>query len=473
MKKIILFSILSIAIGIAAVFVIPQFFKEDLKKSLADALNIDPENLILNLPPSPGRYPGSILLAHHNDYLSYVPSYDSIAEKGTPFSIRKKMNSIGDFGSSSAGEVLSNVFNNMEHFDIELNINNARVLELPIPRLKSFLQGNQMVMDAINRQKDLVVLHKAIEGVVSYEIKAKDSKGIEILSDVESLGKELGNRNANLSVSGTVSSNNQLSFALSTPIIIAYQALKVNYVVNNLSHEEGEVVLNTITNTEMAELSSSTHDAPSVNPSAVSWGLITIGSAHYQNLAALNTPEVVKSVSLVESSLSAYQPSFVKKFLSSKSTPLEDDSLMAWSIDLTMELFSNPVDYLVIYYTGHGLSLPNGELVLLQGNANRDFAERAAETMTVQTGEPGDGLLLAETLYDAFSVTGIPFTLILDACYPNDEMQDALTRVSMSTTSADGSGLVYHGDQNLITDEMDQLHDAQQGIGERFAYRTS
>jgi hypothetical protein len=90
---------------------------------------------------------------------------------------------------------------------------------------------------------------------------------------------------------------------------------------------------------------------------------------------------------------------------------------LQWSITLTEFLFENPVDHLLIYYAGHGLSLPNGELILLQGDVNKDYAERAAQASTPQTATNGDGLMLASTLHSAFGMTGIPYTLLIDALF--------------------------------------------------------
>jgi hypothetical protein len=167
----------------------------------------------------------------------------------------------------------------------------------------------------------------------------------------------------------------------------------------------------------------------------------------------------------------SYAPAFTKQLNSTKEAPISDQRLLEWTVDLTLELLEEPVDHLIVYYTGHGLSLPNGEIVLLQGNVNKDYAERAVQSYNPSISVSGDGLLLVEQLYDAIAMTNVPFTLIIDACYPNDEMADALTRVSMLLGDKEGSELYYIGNNALITDELSDIGKVMREIGSRFEYR--
>jgi hypothetical protein len=162
----------------------------------------------------------------------------------------------------------------------------------------------------------------------------------------------------------------------------------------------------------------------------------------------------------------------VKNLYSTEQKPLSDKDILTFTADLTLQLLEKPLDYLVVYYSGHGLSLPNGELVLLQGNLKKDFAEKSAQNSTPQTSSFDDGMLLAETLFNSFELANVPFTLMIDACYPNDEMQQALTRVNMSTIGSDGTGLIYTGDKPIITNELSELSAVFQRIGNRLSYRT-
>ncbi|MFA0006375.1 hypothetical protein AB4422_23750, partial [Vibrio splendidus] len=185
----------------------------------------------------------------------------------------------------------------------------------------------------------------------------------------------------------------------------------------------------------------------------------------------LNVPQATEASILMRQFFESYDPVFNKQLSSTKEIPLSDERLLNWTIDLTLELLENPVEHLLVYYTGHGLSLPNGEVVLLQGNVNKDYAERAAKSYEPSLGESGDGLILVEQLYNALAMTNVPFTLIIDACYPNDEMADALTRVSMLLGDKEGNELYYIGNNALITNELSDVGKVMRQIGSRFEYR--
>jgi hypothetical protein len=83
----------------------------------------------------------------------------------------------------------------------------------------------------------------------------------------------------------------------------------------------------------------------------------------------------------------------------------------------------------------------------------------------------GDGIMLAQTLHSAIGAAGVPFTLLVDACYPSNEMQEALNRVSMSLGSRDGTDLHYYGNESLITNEMSDISHSIANIAQRFPYR--
>lgn len=508
MKKIVISSIAVLVLGVIAVFVVPRIFEEDLESVLAEALNVDKENLIINLPPSPGRVPGEVLLPHKGGYVSYLRNSNFEALAGEEFKLRTKLTSSVASSSIGAGGVLEHVFENLSHFDVDLVVEEGRILELSIPEIKNLLKDNKMIRAAVDSRKELIVLHRAIEGIVSYEIRATDEKGAEILADTRVDAKILSTRNDEITIEGETASSQHFSLLLSTPVIFAFEALSVNYVINDLSGDDLDVVVNTVAmntidlmsenNTarikrdelemlerkdrlerqewalEEMELNSGLESMGAVPASDIRWGLVTIGSAHFDGMATMDVPEAIKSLSIFRKTFEGYDPIFVQQLVSSEDDVVTEQEVLDWTINFTMGMFSNPdsIDYLIVYYTGHGLSLPNGELALLTGDAKKDYAENALKSMTPKSSAPYDGILLAETVYSSIEMAGVPFTLFIDACYPNDEMQEALNRVAMSVNE-DGGNLVYHGENDIITDEMQTVHSAQYDIGNRFPYRTT
>lgn len=472
-NKYIILALITVLVAVL-IFVVPLFFKKGLKSTVAQVLNTDEQYLSLNMPPLPARYPGSILLPLNGSYSIFLAgsSEDERILRGEKFDISAELDqTISGFGKSSAG-ILSTVFSNNEHFVIKLNITDGQILEMPIDDLKSIVLGNESARKAADDRLEPIILNRAYQGKVSYEIIAKDEKGVEILTEIKPKFTDISNSNPNLSIDGTLTTNQKLSFSLNDPIIIAYEHLGVDYVMNNLSGENGLTAELSLMSAAMMEENRLDSVIVSTQQTEIKWGLVTIGSGHFESLATMDVPEVVSSAKLVSSILGSYDPVFSHELISTEDDIIAEEEVLELSIALTLQMLDEPVDYLVVYYVGHGLSLPNGEMVLLQGDIKKDFAERIADSMTPQTSQLGDGMILVETLFSSFEVTGVPMTLILDACYPSDEMQMALDRVSMNTIGEDGTGLVYFGNQELITDEMSEISSALSSIGNRFEYRT-
>jgi hypothetical protein len=474
-KKYLLIILGLVSLAAIAVFFGPSLFgKKDLRSSLAEILNTVPNNLILNIPPAAARYPGSILLPYQNRFLIYSAndSSDTQLIKGTPFEITSKIDWSDDFHSTTSGGLLNSVFSNKEHFQLELAITNGRVIELPISLLKQYVDQNPDIKNAINNKKIPVILHRSYEGIVSYQIVAKDSKGAELLAKLEMEAKALQKRKAGITISGDVATTKKINLKLVSPVIIAFESLAVDFVTNTLNFEQAEPVLAKINFKELREQAVNNAISDSTLSSPINWALITIASGHYKNMPIINVPEVIRSAQVANTVLQSYKPVMVKNLYSTEQKPLSDKDILTFTADLTLQLLEKPLDYLVVYYSGHGLSLPNGELVLLQGNLKKDFAEKSAQNSTPQTSSFDDGMLLAETLFNSFELANVPFTLMIDACYPNDEMQQALTRVNMSTIGSDGTGLIYTGDKPIITNELSELSAVFQRIGNRLSYRT-
>ncbi len=475
MNKKILISVLVIVVLCLGVFLIPPLFQKDLKESLADILNIESKKLILNLPPSPSRYPGSILLPYDKSYLVFTlnDSLDKNLERGKKFNINAKLKNSQFVNGNTSSGIMEGIFSNKQHFEILVEIKNGQIIELPIKHLKEYIKNHPEVLNALNKRQQPIILNRSYLGVLTYNIVAKDKKGAEILSEFEKNAEELQKRIPEIKINSDFSNNNKISFSLTEPIIIAYEAMLVSYIVDNLSNEDLQIRLATIIEDDIIDLKSSNSkiDLPRTNNK--NWGLITIGSGHFENFATLDVPEAVHSASTVKKILENYDPKFIKSLISSENDIVTDDKLLDWTIDLNIELQENPVDYLVIYYAGHALTLPNGEMSLLQGNLKKDFVETAIENMDEKIANPNDGHLLVRTLYDSFEMTGIPFTIILDACSPNEEMEQALQNVNMLLGSKDGSNLMYIGDEPLITDEMSKISNVLSEIGNRFEYRTT
>lgn len=451
------------------VFGFQYFQKKSLEDALISAVGIKSDNLIVNLPPYPIRVPGTILSPSDASSMIYQAGYlehESMI-KGDKFSIEAKINDVSNLMGSTNNSLLSYAASANEELDVFLSIKEAFIAELPVEILKATIDNT--LTGETNISVDPVIISRSYIGSVEYIIKAVSDAGVDVLGELADKASKIGpNSSANFAFEDRIASKKEIAFSIEKPITFAYEVLEANYVSTNLSNS-GEFKLNEISARRFDKVAAKNKvESPYKNKS---WGAITISNAHYENLSFLNTSQAEEAALLMSEFFGAYDPTFLSQLHSTASEPLSDDRLLEWSIDLSMQMLENPVDHLFIYYTGHGLSLPNGEMVLLQGNVDKDYAEKAARNNSPQTSESEDGLLLVEQLYDALSMTSVPFTLIIDACYPSGEMASALTRVSMLLGDEDGSELYYIGQNELITDELSDLGAVLRQIGNRFKYR--
>lgn len=420
MKKQYVIAFLVFGIAIAAVFIVPRFLKSDLRTSLAAVLNTDSKMLVLNLPPAPSRYPGTILLPVGNSYavFNYSDADHPQMQLGNKFEITAEVKDFSNVKSSPAAGILSGVFSNQQHFTLNIDISEGRIMELSTKDLKAMVNENPSIIKAANERKKPIILQRSYEGVVTYQIKAKDEKGAELLAQVEEEGKTLSKRVPEMTIEATNAKDKSVGLRIDEPVVIAFEGLEVSYVIDNLSSEP-ELQLTKVTESEViafAEINEQIIASKTEASPQVEWGLVVITSGHFENLATLDVPEVIASGTVVEDVLSQYKPKFVKTLVSTLENPITEEKLNNWAIEQNMELFGSTVDYLLVYYAGHALSMPNGELALLMADVNNDYAERVNDIFRLGTTSTDDGIVSAQLLYDHFGVTGIPYTVIMDAC---------------------------------------------------------
>lgn len=471
MKKLLAIVVsITVAIGVA-VFVIGNMQKKTLKDAIASTVNVEPSKLLLNLPPKNARFPGSILSPSSSSFMVYSTgdADDKSILKSEQFTIEAIVNDMSNIQAGGKNSLLSSAFSNDEQLEVTLNIKDAFIAELPISVLKEKIATNDLVQAAMKNNIEPIIVSRAYVGVVEYVVRALNESGIKTLVDMSRTGYKVEKaRLGSFNFSDNIEGRKEISFSINSPIVFAYEVMEASHVATDLS-DKGELVLNELSARRVAEIG----EEKSIQEQKTnkSFGVVTIANAHYANFRSLDIPQSTEASILMGHFFETYDSVFVKQLNSTKEMPISDNKLLDWTIDLTLELLENPVEHLVVYYTGHALSLPNGEIVLLQGNVNKDYTERAAQSYNPSLSESGDGLILLETLYSAISMTNVPFTLIIDACYPNDEMADALTRVSMLLGDKEGTELYYIGDNAVITNELSDIGKVMRQIGNRFEYR--
>lgn len=461
---------------IAAVFLPSLFTKRSISNALAQALGTNEKALSLNLPPSSQRLPGTIIAPYKDRVLTYGGPFrdDERIITGMAFESSGFVDSSLELVGSLSSSVLREALNNREKVEIEINIRDGRVLEMNVPELKEIIADLEYAADKRDLREKQFIIHKAYEGVVEYVVSSKDGKSAGFFADLDAQAQATAKSLAEIEYS--IGNNRDESFSLSVvePVVLAYECLSVEDVAVNLSGSgsDTEIELQEVSSRQMFDVGKV--NAPKVAPKSPAQkriGLITIASGHFDYLSSMDIPEVVSSAKKVHATLEKYGPVYENRLYSSSANTLTDTGILEWSIDLTIELIEQELDFLIVYYAGHGLQRGDAELLLPQGNLKKNFAEAALNS--VEHPELDDGYLTAETLYDALGTTGTPYALIIDACFPSSEIQESLNNVYMTQVAPTSGELLYYGPHDLITNEMVSLSKTLRDIGNRFQYRTS
>lgn len=473
MKKYVLITIGIATLLFAVVFLPSLLVQKNLTSELARALGTNAKVINLNLPPSPLRLPGTIIAPYKDRVLTYGGPFrdDNRIISGDEFNVSGVLSDTIALAGSLSSSILREALRNREDVVISVNITDGRILEMRIPDLKEVVAAQKYATQKRNVREKQLVINKAYEGIVEYIISKKSEKNADFYTKLKNKAEASAKRNVTVKYSAVSEGDQSFHFSIKKPIIIAYECLNITDLNDTLSGEETSIEFQEVTSEQV--LQAGYENQPRLSPSSKSpkrIGLISIASGHFDHLATMDIPQVVSSAKEVQKILSQFHPVYEKHLYSTPKEVLTDTKILEWSIDRTLELIDKKLDFLIVYYAGHGFQRGDGELLLPQGNLRKNFAEAALESISIPNDH--DGYLTAQTLFNAFGTSGTPYVVLIDACFPSEEMQQALNRVYMTLFSKSDGNLLYHGPNALITNEMSEIAKTLREIGSRFPYRT-
>lgn len=190
--------------------------------------------------------------------------------------------------------------------------------------------------------------------------------------------------------------------------------------------------------------------------SPIPWTLTTISSGYYQHLRTSNQPWNARSADSIENGLGLFEPSGALRIRATPESPLTSGVLRDFVARLGITAKKTKSHLVVVYYIGHTLSWPNGDIALVLGEAEeipepkREYPrEHTNDAISERFGANMGSLLeLAEALnanseklrnanleklpsgyrplrdlYAELDKIGIPFALWIDGCLRNDEFE--------------------------------------------------
>jgi len=101
----------------------------------------------------------------------------------------------------------------------------------------------------------------------------------------------------------------------------------------------------------------------------VPWTLATISSGYYRNLRTANQPWNARSADTIEGALGFFHPQSTLRLRASQDDPLTSGELNQFVERLMSTARKARSKFVIVYFIGHTLSWPNGDIAIVLGDA--------------------------------------------------------------------------------------------------------
>jgi hypothetical protein len=434
-RRTIAISIVVVGVVIAGiVFLLPRLSRPTLRAALSRALNVREADLVLNLPPRPDCYPGAVFPPDMSIALVTANGSQPDLRRGSAFTIDSA--SLGDAAAAGGVEAgwIGEALQNREGADIQIRIENGRVVEIPVPVLKKRLIESEEVRHVAERGYDPLVIIRAYEGVLRIVFTRRRGMSAAGWAAFQLRARSATQDGVTMNVKGGLSDDATLEIATSEPIVFAFETRSAKYITTHLGIEPNDVEL---VSSQGRSTSAPTRPLAQPAPTNEPWMLATIASGFYPRIQTLNQSWNAASADLMEEALAPYHPLRIHRLRATGEAPLTRDSLLTFARDADAAARQGGARFLLVYYIGHTYTASAGEIEILPGDASPisesnsagvESAGKAVHDLAVfanQLHRPlSPGEISLHELYDALSVSGVPFALVIDGCVPNRQFGD-------------------------------------------------
>ena len=447
--------IVTVAVLVAATaFVIVRITtpSKDLRAALASALHLPKErgqNFFVNLPPAGSRYPGAIMVVPQMLVLEPSTADETGLVQGDHFTLVSSDTVIADALTGFQSNPLTTAGRDKENVDVSLQISNGRVLEMAVPELKQRLLSSQSAQSAANKGVDPIVITRAYTGILTFILRQKSSAGARLIADAAKSPELQTAGSIKLDASRT--GQGELSIQVDQPVVFAFEASSARYITQHLASSPDDVSLTPVKPSEIKPAGRSALDP------SVPWTLATISSGYYQNLRTSNQPWNSRSADVIEGALGLFLPQSKLRLRATLDHPVTSDVLKQFTASLETAAKKAHTQLIVVYFIGHTLSWPNGDIALVLGEAgeipepkrqytNDAVSERVGENVgslfkladalnaNLETLPPG--YMPLRELYAELENAKVPFALIVDGCLRNDEFEQFRNGLGLSSDSS-------------------------------------
>jgi hypothetical protein len=440
---------------------------KDLRSALAAALHLPKDraqNFFVNLPPAGSRYPGAVMVVPQMLILEPSTADATGIVEGQHFTLVSSDTVVADALTGFQSDPLTTAGHDKENVEVALQVSNGRVLEMAVPELKQRLLASQSAQSAANKGTDPIIITRAYAGTLTFILRQKSTAGARLIADAAKSPELQTAGSIKLDASRT--GQGELSIQVEQPVVFAFEASSARYITQHLAPGPDDVSLTPVKPSEIKPAGKSALDP------SVPWTLATISSGYYENLRTSNQPWNSRSADAIEGALGLFLPQSPLRLRGTLDHPVTSDVLKQFIVNLETVAQKTHDQFIVVYFIGHTLSWPNGDIALVLGEAGEIPEPKRQYTNDVISERVGDnvgslfkladalsakletlppGYLPLRDLYADLENAKIPFALIIDGCLRNDEFEQFRNGLGLTSDSSTRTFFYTGPDGKLLT----------------------
>jgi hypothetical protein len=469
--------IISVAVPVVAGAIFFSVFRpspapaQDVRSQLASTFNVDAKYLYINLPPADGRLPGfAFVNVGPTIPLVYPSATDKAFHRGPDFDMNwAAADTTGANFSVSAG-FFSTLLKSAPGVTIAVRATHAHVVELSLDEIKRRVLHSSAMQEQYAKGNNPFVVVRSYEAILKIHIARSSGASVQSWTQKQ----QAADQGAKTAHSGTPfllidkKGENDLEITVSQPVVFAYEVLSVRFVSTSLGTQPDDVKFERV---PAAALSTSKRaqrgsgrriaarrmshlDGTRRRVPTFTWGLITIVQDGYPKNRLLEPPTqgfYAQVADRVSRDLAGYQPRKHYVLIGTDAAPLTSGKVISFVANTARQAKLDGVDMLVVYYIGHALAGPNGEVFLLQGDVGFDDVKRLQASPRA-----GNGVLTLSNVYEAFG-RGPPFAILLENCMDNDQFLGVARSLGFAVPKKTHGFLLYVGEAPVVDGALTAL----------------
>lgn len=241
-------------VAAAATLLLPRFLRPDFRKGLARQLNVDPDVLHLNIPPSPQRYPGFAFVMQGSMLQVAAPLERSQLNAGPTFELQWADLSKSDASSRLSGGPFRGIFSSDTDDKVSLNLHNCRVLETDVSQLKQRLLGVDSILKQADKGAPVLVITRAFEGQMEMKLQRGARASGEVWSEKVKLARSASSATANGEIKVSTANDDQLIVQWSEPVVFAFEAVEAKLFASHLGTKPDKVDFKPVGTSELLKM---------------------------------------------------------------------------------------------------------------------------------------------------------------------------------------------------------------------------